>query len=103
MTPSASGRHDTVQWSRVRVRVVGQVQGVAFRASAEANATSLGLTGWVRNEPDGSVTLEIEGLEGKVETLVEWCRQGPPAARVDSVVVLKITPGYDRAPFAVKP
>jgi acylphosphatase len=85
----------------VRARIVGLVQGVSFRANAQANATSLGLTGWVRNEADGSVTLEIEGLETKVETLVDWCRQGPPGARVDDVVVLKLTPSYGKSPFAV--
>lgn len=102
MTTTASGRHDTIQWTRVRARVVGQVQGVGYRASAEANATSLGLSGWVRNEADGTVTVEIEGSERKVEAMIEWCRQGPPGARVDDVVVLKITPSYERVPFAIK-
>jgi acylphosphatase len=87
---------------RVRARAVGLVQGVSFRANAQSNATSLGLSGWVRNEPDGSVTLEIEGPSTKVDALVDWCRQGPPGARVDDVVVLSMTPNYDRSPFAIK-
>jgi acylphosphatase len=61
-----------------------------------------GLSGWVRNEPDGSVTLEIEGPHTKVDALVDWCRQGPPGARVDNVVILTISPTYDRSPFAIK-
>lgn len=101
-TPASKGRNDTVQWQRVRARAVGLVQGVSFRANAQANATSLGLSGWVRNEPDGSVTLEIEGPNTKVEALVDWCRQGPPGARVDNVVILTMTPTYDRSPFAIK-
>lgn len=95
------GRNDTVQWRRIRARVVGVVQGVSFRASAQANATSLGLSGFVRNEADGSVTLEIEGDQNKVEAMVEWCRQGPPGARVDDVVVLKLPPTLVRAPFSI--
>jgi len=102
VTGTNRGRHDTVQWTRVRARVVGLVQGVSFRANAAANATSLGLSGSVRNEPDGSVTLEIEGTETKVDALLDWCRQGPPGARVDDVVVLKMTPSYERTPFVVK-
>jgi acylphosphatase len=96
------GRSDTVQWTRVRARVVGLVQGVSFRANAQANATSLNLSGWARNEPDGTVTLEIEGPKNKVEALVDWCRQGPPGARVDNVVILTITRTYDRSPFGIK-
>ena len=95
-------RNDTAQWMRVRARAVGLVQGVAFRANAQSNAISLGLSGWARNEQDGSVTLEIEGPSTKVDALVDWCRQGPPGARVDNVVVLSINPTYDRSPFAIK-
>ena len=102
MATPLKGRSDTIQWTRVRARVVGLVQGVSFRASAQSNAESLNLSGWARNEPDGSVTLEIEGANTKVDALVDWCRQGPPGARVDNVVLLTITPTYDRSPFAIK-
>jgi acylphosphatase len=73
--------------SRVRVwaRVTGKVQGVFYRASTIEQARSLGLAGWVRNLPDGSVELEAEGDDGRVRQLVDWCRRGPPAARVDDV------------------
>jgi acylphosphatase len=91
-----------VQWTRVRARVVGQVQGVSFHEAAVANATSLGLSGWVRTEADGTISLEIEGVETKVDALVDWCRQGPPGARVDNVVVLQCTPSYERTPFIIK-
>lgn len=86
----------------MRARVVGLVQGVGFRAAAQANAASLGLYGFVRNESDGTVTLEIEGVQTKVDALLDWCRQGPEGARVDNVVVLTITATHSRLPFEIK-
>jgi len=72
---------------RVHVRICGQVQGVFFRASAEAEANRLGLTGWVRNRPDGSVELVAEGDQARLDALVAWCRHGPPRAEVDDVQI----------------
>lgn len=69
------------------IRVTGKVQGVYYRASALEEARSLGLAGFVRNEPDGSVYLEAEGEEEALYQLVAWCKKGPPRARVDQVVV----------------
>jgi acylphosphatase len=71
----------------VRVRVTGRVQGVSFRYYAQQEAISLGLTGWVRNEVDGSVELHLEGSSAAVDSMVDWCRQGPSAARVRDVAV----------------
>lgn len=67
------------------IRVTGRVQGVFYRASARAEAERLGLNGFVRNEPDGSVYAEAEGETDALERFVEWCRRGPPQARVDGV------------------
>ncbi len=69
------------------VRVTGKVQGVFFRASTRQEAQRLGLCGWVRNEPDGSVRIEAEGDEPVLEQLVAWCQHGPDQARVADVVV----------------
>ncbi len=69
------------------IRVTGKVQGVYYRASAAEEARRLGLTGFVRNEPDGSVYLEAEGEEEALHQMVAWCQKGPPRARVDQVVV----------------
>ena len=69
----------------IQARVTGRVQGVAFRWYTEEQARSLGVTGWVRNEPDGSVLVHAEGDDDAVDALVEWCRHGPPSARVRDV------------------
>ena len=71
----------------VQVRVSGRVQGVAFRWEAQRAAEKLGVTGWVRNEPDGSVTAHVEGEPDAVDDMVGWLRSGPPAARVSNVAV----------------
>lgn len=69
----------------MRARIRGKVHGVFFRASTERRARSLDLAGWVRNRSDGSVELEAEGSREACEALLEYCRKGPPAARVASV------------------
>jgi acylphosphatase len=73
--------------SRARVRIHGRVQGVFFRAEASQRARSLGLAGWVRNCPDGSVEAVFEGDDERVSSMVEWCRRGPSGARVEGVDV----------------
>lgn len=68
--------------------VHGRVQGVFFRQSTRQQAGALGLTGYARNNPDGTVTIEAEGPTRALAALESWCRQGGPvAARVDSVDV----------------
>jgi acylphosphatase len=65
--------------------VTGRVQGVSFRMYAEREAARLGVAGWVRNEPDGSVAIHVEGDEGAVEDFVRWAGDGPSLAHVDHV------------------
>lgn len=74
----------------VTISIEGQVQGVGFRWSVDAQARRAGLTGFVRTEDDGSVTIEAEGPGPAVDRFVAWCRHGPPTARVERVTV---TPG----------
>ena len=62
---------------RIHAKVTGKVQGVFYRASTRDTARALGLTGWVKNMPDGSVELEAQGPEDKLEQLVIWLNQGP--------------------------
>ena len=71
----------------VMVRVTGRVQGVAFRWYAVQEAERLGVAGWVRNEPDGSVAAHVEGDDAAVDAMVAWCRRGPSYASVRDVAV----------------
>jgi len=73
--------------ARAHVVVSGRVQAVFFRAETRSRASSLGLSGWVRNNPDGTVEAVFEGDEEHVESMVEWCRRGPAHAEVDDVNV----------------
>jgi acylphosphatase len=76
----------------VQARVTGRVQGVSFRWYTQEQAARLGVRGWVRNEPDGSVLVHAEGAEEAVDALVDWCRQGPALARVGHVSVREAAP-----------
>ena len=77
--------------TRVSVNIHGWVQGVAFRHYTFRRAQDLGVTGWVRNLPDGSVEGLFEGEYSAVAALVEWCRIGPPAAQVERLDVREDT------------
>ncbi|MEA3017930.1 MAG: acylphosphatase [Sphingomonadales bacterium] len=70
-----------------RILVSGRVQGVFYRNWTVAEARALGLTGWVRNVPSGDVEILAIGPEEAIAALVERCRIGPPAARVEQVRV----------------
>ncbi len=70
----------------------GRVQGVWFRESARRRATELGVSGWVRNAPDGSVEAELEGEAEAVDVLVAWFRHGPSGADVASLDVEEQAP-----------
>ncbi len=80
----------------VQVRITGRVQGVAFRWEAQHQAEKLGVTGWVRNEPDGSVLAHVEGEPDLVNDMVVWLRQGPPAAVVRDCAVREAAPNGAR-------
>lgn len=73
---------------RRRVVISGRVQGVFFRDSCQREAARLHVAGWVRNRNDGAVEAVFEGDAEGVGAMVEWCRHGPPRARVDSVSVV---------------
>ncbi len=74
--------------TKIRLVIDGRVQGVFYRQSALEIAKSLGLAGWIKNNPDGSVEVEVVGPEDKVVGFLEWSKKGPPRARVDKVTVL---------------
>jgi acylphosphatase len=83
----------------VTVKVTGRVQGVSFRWYTAREAERLGVRGWVRNEPDGSVAGHLEGEDGAVDAVVDWLRQGPSYAAVRDVAVTEAAPtgaaGFD--------
>jgi acylphosphatase len=72
---------------RCRAIVHGRVQGVFYRDTCRRVATDLGVAGWVRNRPDGTVEVVAEGERDAVDRLLAWCRTGPPSARVDRVEI----------------
>ncbi len=70
---------------RARVTVTGKVQGVYYRQNTMEKAKEHGVSGWVRNLPDGQVEAIFEGEEASVKKVLDWCRSGPPRAEVEHV------------------
>ncbi|MFQ5696908.1 MAG: acylphosphatase [Myxococcota bacterium] len=91
---------ETVRCAQCRVR--GRVQGVFFRASTRARAQALGVSGWVRNRPDGDVEVLAQGEEARVRELIEWLQRGPELARVQSVEVEWRAPEETLAGFELR-
>src|SRR5260221_5888028 len=73
----------------ISINVTGKVQGVFFRASAREKAEELGVKGFVRNEPDGGVYIEVEARGIILEQFFEWCRQDQPRAMIDKLEVME--------------
>ncbi|HID16812.1 TPA: acylphosphatase [Candidatus Bathyarchaeota archaeon] len=73
--------------ARAHVFVSGRVQGVFFRWETREQALKRNVKGWVRNLPDGRVEAVFEGEKGDVKRMVEFCRRGPPGAKVSNVEV----------------
>lgn len=70
-----------------RLRILGRVQGVFYRASAKAQADRLGLRGWVRNKRDGSVEALVAGPAEAIDRFIDWAYQGPAQARVEHIEI----------------
>jgi acylphosphatase len=75
--------------NKVRAHAVisGRVQGVFFRMETKRAADGLGVFGWVKNQPDGTVEAVFEGDRDRVDAALDWCREGPPGADVADVAV----------------
>ena len=87
---------------RVHAFLSGRVQGVWFRASTQNEAQRLGLTGWVRNLPDGRVEFVAEGEADAIDHLLAWCRNGgPPMGRVDDLNTNEEAPSQTFTSFEV--
>lgn len=78
----------------IRIRISGKVQGVWFRKYTSEEADRLGIRGWVRNEPDGSVLIHAEADPQRLDAFVAWCHSGSPLARVDQVMVEAADPAH---------
>ncbi len=76
------------------LNIIGVVQGVGYRASFEAQARALQLSGWVRNRLDGSVEAMVCGETEALTKIIEWARRGPPSARVSDVAVTDVDDSY---------
>lgn len=87
--------------TRAHVYVSGKVQGVYFRATTRDKAQNVGVDGWVRNLPDGRVEAVFEGNQEPVESMVDWCHEGSPAADVADVSVTYEDP-EDETGFQIK-
>lgn len=72
---------------RLRLIATGRVQGIFYRSNTKKHADHLGLTGFVKNLPDGTVEIVAEGSEEKLKELLKWCRHGPMLAHVDDIDV----------------
>lgn len=95
-------REDRGARGRKAYRIEGRVQGVGFRAFVRREARRLGLAGWVRNEPDGSVAVEAEGPAADLEVFEARLREGPPAARVARLDVWGLPDSRGGAGFEVR-
>lgn len=85
----------------VRVNITGRVQGVGFRAWTQAEARSLGLAGWVRNEADGSVSALLAGPDAAIGAMLQRLHAGPPAAHVSGVRLEEAETGERPSAFRV--
>ncbi len=86
---------------RTHLYIEGLVQGVFYRSSMRAEATRLGVTGWVKNLYDGRVEAVAEGEKQAVQKLLSWCYQGPPSARVTDVKVFWEEPTGEFSSFEI--
>ena len=72
---------------QAHLTISGRVQGVFYRASCQEVASRYGLTGWVRNLSTGQVEILVQGEKDKIEKLINWCKKGPPGAKVNDVEI----------------
>lgn len=74
---------------RLRIRVSGDVQGVFYRHFASDEAKKLGVTGWIRNDPDGTVFMVVEGESAVIDKFLAWSKEGSPMANVEDIDVVE--------------
>jgi len=87
---------------RARLFISGRVQGVFYRATCRDEVGLRGLSGWVRNLPDGRVEALLQGPCDQVESMIAWCFKGPRGAQVDDVAVTYEDAGDDLSGFRIR-
>jgi len=87
---------------RANVSIIGEVQGVFFRANACEKADKLGIKGWVANEADGTVRAVVEGEENLVNDFIDWCHSGPSTSQVKKVKVDRLHYTGEFEDFAIR-
>ena len=87
---------------RLRLSIAGRVHGVCYRMRAADAGQRLGITGWVRNRPDGTVEIVAEGEEAPLREFAAWCRRGPPHAQVTGVDETYGTSTGEFAEFSIR-
>ena len=85
----------------VSIHITGKVQGVFFRASTKEKADEFAIKGTVRNNGDGTVSVQAEGDDAAIDKFIEWCRQGPPNARVEHCEVVDIVSSGNFKNFSI--
>jgi len=85
-----------------RIRVFGKVHGVYYRDSTKGVADMLKIKGWIRNEPDGTVLMEVKGDIQALEEFIEWCHEGPERARVEKIEKEELTDQFEDVSHSIK-
>lgn len=88
--------------NRLHVMVEGRVQGVYYRASTEQQAQGIGITGWVRNLPNGKVEFEAQGTEVQLSAILKWAEQGPQNAHVTKLTKVNIPTQAEEKHFSIR-
>jgi len=83
--------------------VSGRVQGVSFRYATRQVGVGMGVQGWVRNRGDGAVEGHLQGDDQAVEAVLDWCREGPPGARVEQLTWAPAPVDTKLAGFSIRP
>ena len=91
-----------MEGERAHLYIHGKVQGVYYRASALDTAIQLGITGWVRNLPNGSVEIVAEGSRKQLNQFIEWCKVGPPGATVSDINVRRDVQDREFSTFKIE-
>ena len=87
---------------RSQLIVYGSVQGVFFRYSTKKEAKKLKLTGWCRNESDGTVLIEVQGDSEGIDKFITWARQGSPLARVEKIEISELDIDKEEEEFEIR-